>query len=178
MNVRNTSLHGVHLVGLDSFRDARGLFVRAFCDRDFASAGLHARWMQTNVSCTVQRGMLRGLHFQRPPSDEIKLIQCLTGTVYDVIVDLRPDSPSYARWEAFVLSANSTVAVYAPAGCAHGFQCLTDDCRLLYHMSTEYVPALSAGVRWDDPDLAITWPLEKPILSERDAAMPTLAELL
>jgi dTDP-4-dehydrorhamnose 3,5-epimerase len=177
MNVRETSLSGVHLIDLDSFRDERGLFVRAFCATTFEAAGLNGRWVQTNVSCTARRGMLRGLHFQRAPGEEIKLIECLTGAVHDVIVDLRQNSPSYGRWEAFELAADRPIAVYAPAGCAHGFQCLTDDCRLLYHMSTAYVAELSAGVRWNDPDLAIIWPVKEPALSDRDASLPTLAEI-
>lgn len=176
MQARPTRLAGVHLVDLDSFRDERGHFVRAFCSAAFEAFGLHADWVQTNVSCTSRRGMLRGLHFQRPPAGEIKLIECLTGSVYDVIVDLRRDSPTYGQWEAFDLSADRPVAVYAPVGCAHGFQCLTDDCRLLYHMSTAYVPELSAGVRWNDPKLAIPWPIATPMVSDRDAALPMFAE--
>jgi len=177
MTVREAGLVGVLLIDLESFHDVRGMFVRAFCADAFVSAGLNATWVQTNVSQTARRGMLRGLHFQRPPSAEIKLIQCVRGSVYDVIVDVRRGSPSFGLWEAFELDATSPLAIYVPEGFAHGFQCVTDDCCLLYHMSTGYVPSLSAGVRWNDPDLAIPWPVDIPLLSERDASLPLLAEL-
>lgn len=177
MKIRPTRLAGVHVLELDCFRDSRGVFVRTFCRDAFTESGLNASWLQTNVSLTKHRGMLRGLHFQKAPAGEIKLIECLTGVIFDVIVDLRRESPSYGLWEAFELSGDQPTAIYAPAGCAHGFQCLSDDCRVLYHMSVAYDARLSSGVRWNDPTLGVTWPLEGPTLSERDALLPMLSEL-
>lgn len=118
--------------------------------------------------------MIRGLHYQAEPSPEIKLIQCLAGAVFDVLVDLRKSSPAFGRWESFELNGQAHRSLYVPGGLAHGFQCLTDDCQLFYQMSEFYYPELARGIRWDDPSLKISWPIPDPILSERDQNLPCL----
>ena len=128
-------------------------------------------------SATSVRGMLRGMHFQKDPSPEIKLVQCVTGVIQDVVVDVRKDSPTFGRWLAYELSERNHRALYIPAGFAHGFQCLSDDCRVSYQMSSAYDASLTGGVRWDDPDLAIEWPLSNPMVSERDSQLPALSHI-
>jgi dTDP-4-dehydrorhamnose 3,5-epimerase len=121
--------------------------------------------------------MLRGLHWQAEPQPEIKLIRCTRGRVWDVVVDVRPESPTFGRWEAFDLTPENGIQLYVPAGFAHGFQCLTDDVEMSYLMSDFYVPDLARGIRWDDPQVAIPWPVANPILSPRDRDLPALADL-
>jgi len=163
-------LEGAVLVDAEPREDGRGLFARTFCCEEFAALGLCNRFVQCNTSYNARRGTLRGLHFQAAPHEEIKLVRCTQGTILDVIVDLRPASPSFRRWAAVELSAGNRRALYVPAGFAHGFQTLTDAAEVFYQMSEGYVPGLARGVRWDDPAFAISWPVEPPILSERDAA--------
>jgi dTDP-4-dehydrorhamnose 3,5-epimerase len=122
------------------------------------------------LSYNDKRGTLRGMHFQRPPKPEIKVVRCLRGAVYDVLLDLRPDSPTYLKHEAFELTADNRDALYVPEGIAHGFQTLTDDAEMFYQMSEFYVPTLNDGVRWNDPAFQIEWPIEDPILSDKDKA--------
>jgi len=177
VKIKDTELPGVCLLDLEPAEDARGYLVRMFCESTFASRGLNTTWVQTNLSRTLSRGMLRGLHYQRPPMAEVKLIQCVTGAVYDVIVDVRRSSPTFGRWLGIELSEQNHTAIYVPEGYAHGFQCLVDDCRIHYHMSSPYSAALAAGVRWDDPLLGIPWPLAISAVSERDATLPFLAEI-
>lgn len=156
--------------------DERGWLARTFCADEFTRAGLNTVWPQANAVQTLRRGTLRGLHWQTEPHPEIKLIRCTRGRVWDVVVDVRPDSPTFGQWEAFDLTPENGTQVYVPAGFAHGFQCLTDDVEMTYLMSDVYVAGLARGVRWDDPQLAIPWPVTDPILSTRDRGLPTLAE--
>jgi dTDP-4-dehydrorhamnose 3,5-epimerase len=121
--------------------------------------------------------MIRGLHYQADPKPEVKLIRCSAGAVYDVVVDIRNDSPTFGKWEAFELNGQNRRMLYVPGGVAHGFQCLTDNCELFYHMSESYYPELARGIRWNDPDVAVQWPISSPALSERDDALPFLASL-
>lgn len=177
MTFHETELPGLVLIEPAAAADSRGYFLRTFCTESFAANSLITEWPQTNLSYTSRRGTLRGLHFQRDPAPEIKLIQCLTGRILDVIVDLRKGSATYGKWLSFELSEENHRMLYVPGGFAHGFQCLEDDCRVSYMMSESYVPGLAAGVRWNDPDLAIAWPIDDPHVSERDAGLPLLAEL-
>ena len=163
-----TRIPGVYVVELERKQDERGFFARSYCEREFAELGLVTRFVQCNVSFNARRGTLRGMHLQLGPSPEIKLVRCTGGAAMDVVVDLRPNSPTYCQWERFELSAENRRAVYVPAGIAHGFQALVDDTELFYQMSEFYNPALAAGVRWNDPAFGIEWPLSNPILSERD----------
>jgi dTDP-4-dehydrorhamnose 3,5-epimerase len=167
-----TRIPGAWRIELERRQDDRGFFARSFCEREFADRGLAIRYPQCNISYNKARGTLRGMHFQRPPEPEIKVVRCLRGSVYDVILDLRPDSSSYLRWEAFELTEDNRNALYIPEGCAHGFQTLTDDAELFYQMGAFYAPDCNDGVRWDDPAFGIAWPLADPILSDKDRSYP------
>jgi dTDP-4-dehydrorhamnose 3,5-epimerase len=177
MTFHKTELAGLVLIEPAAASDSRGYFLRTFCAESFAANSLNTVWTQTNLSYTARRGTLRGLHFQRDPASEIKLIQCLSGHILDVIVDLRKGSSTYGKWLSFELSEENHRILYVPGGFAHGFQCLEDNCRVSYMMSEPYVPELAAGVRWNDPDLAITWAIPDPHVSQRDTELPLLSEL-
>jgi dTDP-4-dehydrorhamnose 3,5-epimerase len=176
MKFTETDLAGVWMIDLEPIEDERGFFARTYCEREFAAYGLNTRWPQSNLSKTLRAGMLRGLHFQAEPLPEIKLIRCAAGAIHDVLVDVRPESPSYGQWQAFELTGENRTLLYVPGGYAHGFQSLTDNTEVFYQMSTFYVADLARGIRWDDPDLAIRWPIPNPFLSERDRSLPTLNE--
>jgi len=168
---------GLWSIALTPYDDDRGFLARTYCEREFGDHGLNTVWPQHTLTLTRRRGMLRGLHFQANPAPEIKLVRCLTGEISDAVVDLRPGSPTFGRAKCFVLSAANGRALYIPAGFAHGFQCLTDDVRLLYLMSSDYDRALSRGIRWNDPGIAIRWPIAGPALSDRDVDLPYLDQL-
>ena len=163
-------LSGAFIVDLERREDERGFFARTFCRDEFLARGLAAEFVQCNTSFNARSGTLRGLHFQRAPHEEIKLVRCTTGIVLDVIVDLRPESPTFCQSEAIELSAENRRALYIPGGFAHGFQTLADNSEILYQMAEPYYPAAAAGVRWDDPAFRIAWPIRPPILSVKDAA--------
>jgi dTDP-4-dehydrorhamnose 3,5-epimerase len=163
---------GAWRIALDKRADDRGFFARSFCEREFAEHGLATHYPQCNVSYNRARGTLRGMHFQRPPKPEVKVVRCVRGAVYDVILDLRPQSSMYLRWEAFALDENNHESLYIPEGCAHGFQTLTDDVELHYQMGAFYAPEYNGGFRWDDPAFKINWPDLNPILSDRDRGYP------
>jgi dTDP-4-dehydrorhamnose 3,5-epimerase len=177
MKFTPTSLAGVWLVELELREDERGFLARTYCDHEFAAHGLNACWPQCNLTLTRQRGMIRGMHFQRDPKPEIKLIRCAAGAIYDVLVDVRRNSPTFGNWEGFELTGANRRQLYVPGGIAHGFQCLTDNCEVFYMMSEFYAPELAAGLRWNDPQVGIRWPIENPTLSERDRGLPLLSEL-
>lgn len=177
MKFHSTSLPGVWLIELEPRKDERGYLARTYCEKEFVEHGLNTRWVQCNSTLTRKRGMLRGLHYQAEPRGEIKLIRCLSGVIFDVVLDVRPGLPTFGQWESFELSEERQSQLYVPAGFAHGFQCLTESCSLLYHMSEFYVPELSRGVRWSDPDANIVWAIANPQLSPRDACLPLLADL-
>jgi dTDP-4-dehydrorhamnose 3,5-epimerase len=165
-------LAGVWTLELDLREDDRGFLARTYCENEFAAHSLNTRWPQCNLTLTRHKGMIRGLHYQAPPKPEIKLIRCCAGAVWDVLIDIRPDSPTRGQWQAFELNARNRLTLYVPAGVAHGFQCLTDDCELFYQMSEFYHADLARGIRWNDPSLNIPWPLPNPILSDRDRNLP------
>jgi dTDP-4-dehydrorhamnose 3,5-epimerase len=177
MRFSASSLAGVWLIDLELRQDDRGFFARSYCDREFSAHELNTSWPQCNVSFTRRRGMVRGMHFQAEPKPEIKLVRCTAGAVLDVVVDVRRGSPSYGKWEAFELTALNRRALYIPAGFAHGFQCLADDCEMFYQMSEVYFPELARGLRWNDPAVGIAWPIADAVLSDRDQGLPLLAEL-
>lgn len=172
MIFKPTPIAGAWLISLEVQADARGFFARSFCEREFAAHGLTRRFVQCNLSYNARRGTLRGMHFQRRPGSEAKIVRCVRGAAYDVVVDLRPKSATYRRWTAFELTPENRDCVYIPDGCAHGFQTLSDGTELFYHMSEFYAPELSDGVRWNDPAFGIDWPLPDPILSDRDRSYP------
>ena len=174
MRIEPLALQGAAAIRLDRYADRRGFFARSFCRDSFAAAGLHADYPQHNTSFNSCAGTLRGLHFQGAPHEEVKLISCTRGAIFDVIVDLRPGSPTYGQWHAAELSATNGDAVYAPAGFAHGFQTLCDDCEVRYLMGANFVDAAAGGIRFDDPRLGIPWPSPVTTISERDLALPLL----
>jgi dTDP-4-dehydrorhamnose 3,5-epimerase len=163
---------GVVTVEIERHRDARGHFARCWCAEAFAAAGIAFLPVQSNLSHTRRRGTLRGLHFQAPPHAEAKLVRCVRGSVFDVVVDLRPESPTHAAWYGVELSRANGRALFIPEGCAHGFQTLSPGTELLYLMGAAYAPAAARGVRWNDPAFAIDWPMPPQRLSARDAAYP------
>jgi dTDP-4-dehydrorhamnose 3,5-epimerase len=170
-----TSLPGVWLIDLELREDERGFLARTYCENEFSEHGLNTRWPQSNLTLTRRRGMIRGMHFQAEPKPEIKLIRCAAGRIFDVLVDVRRDSASFGRWEGFELTEENRRTLYVPGGIAHGFQCLTDNCQVFYQMSEFYFPELARGLRWDDPQVAITWPVPNPLLSDRDRNLPILS---
>lgn len=175
MRFEELPLQGAFLVHWEPLRDERGFFARTWCEEEFAARGLEARTVQVNLSHNVRRGTLRGLHYQAAPHAEAKVVTCLRGALWDVVVDLREGSPTRRRWHAVELRAGAPRSLYVPKGFAHGFQTLEDDTLLLYQMSDFYHPASARGVRWDDPSLAIPWPqVPPPEISERDRAHPLL----
>jgi len=175
MKFLRTPLAGAWLIELEPHGDERGFFARTFCAREFEQAGLASAFVQCNVSLNVQRGTLRGLHYQRPPAAEIKLVRCTAGAILDVIVDLRPESATYRQHYAVELNARNRRALYVPELFAHGFQTLEDQTEVFYQMSAFYAPALAAGLRPSDPKLGIAWPLPVSCLSEKDQQWPLLS---
>jgi dTDP-4-dehydrorhamnose 3,5-epimerase len=165
---------GAFRIEPEPIEDERGLFARVWCEAEFARAGIPMRSLQENVGFSPRRGTLRGLHFQVAPDLEAKLVRCTRGAVYDVIVDLRPDSAAYRRWQATELTAESRRSVYVPPLCAHGYLTLSDDAEVLYAASVPYSAPSARGVRWDDPHLAIDWPAPVVIVSHRDRTWPLL----
>jgi dTDP-4-dehydrorhamnose 3,5-epimerase len=175
MRFHPTKLAGAYVIEPEPREDERGLFARTYCRDEFAAHGLNTTWVQCNVSYNRLRGTLRGMHWQAEPHGEVKLVRCTRGAAFDVIADLRPDSPTYRQWVGVELTADDRRAVYIPAGVAHGFQTLTDDTELFYQMSEFYYPGLASGARWDDPALGIEWPqAERRIIAERDRSFPDL----
>jgi dTDP-4-dehydrorhamnose 3,5-epimerase len=163
-----TGIAGAWLITPEFRFDARGFFARTFCMQEFEAQGLASRFVQCNISRNTHRGTLRGMHFQADPHAETKLVRCCRGAIYDVIADLRKDSPTYRKWAAFELTEANCRALYVAAGLAHGFQTLADESEMFYQMGEFYYPELARGIRWNDPAFGIEWPIANPILSDRD----------
>ena len=174
MIFHETGLSGCHLIEPQPVSDERGFFARTFCADEFASQGLDFRVVQGSVSYNRRRGTLRGLHYQASPAAEAKLVRCTRGQIWDVAADLRPDSATFARWFAVVLTAENHLAVLLPEGVAHGFITLEDHAEVAYQISMAFRPECARGVRWDDPTLQIRWPAAPSVISERDADLPWL----
>ncbi|WP_017671912.1 dTDP-4-dehydrorhamnose 3,5-epimerase [Blastomonas sp. AAP53] len=169
MKLLPTAITGAMVVEVDAHMDERGLFARTFCADVFGAHGLATHFPQCNTSQNPQRGTLRGLHYQAAPKEEAKLVRATRGRAFDVAVDLRPASDSYLQWVSVELDADRRNAFYIPAGCAHGFLTLSDDCEIFYMMSESHAPDLGRSVRWDDPAFSIDWPSPPLIMNERDA---------
>ncbi len=169
-------LQGAYEIRLNRREDERGFFARTYCDAEFASHGLNTTWVQMNVSMSRETGTLRGLHFQRGPAAEVKLIRCLRGRAFDVILDLRDGSDTYGALFSLVLDQGALNAIYVPKGFAHGFQTLTPDTELQYLHSTAYAPGYEGGINPLDPELSIDWPLPVAVMSDRDRNLPALRE--
>jgi dTDP-4-dehydrorhamnose 3,5-epimerase len=167
-----TPLPGAWLIDPERWEDHRGFFARMWCQREFEARGLNPRLVQCNISFNKKRGTLRGMHYQAHPWQEDKLVRCTMGAVYDVIIDLRRDSPTFRRHHAVVLSAENRRVLYVPQGFAHGFQTLADNTEVFYQMSEFHAREAVRGVRWNDPAFDIRWPLADPILSDRDRTCP------
>ena len=176
MIFRRAALADVIVIEPERIEDERGHFARTWCRDAFAEHGIAADFVQCNTSYNHRRGTLRGLHFQSPPHGEGKLIRCTRGRVFDVAVDVRPGSATRGAWCATELSAGNGRMVYIPAGFAHGFQTLEDASELFYQMSAAHAPEAARGIRWDDPEIGIDWPIPDPIMSERDRRNPLLSD--
>ena len=173
MRFTETPLAGAYVIDVEPHADERGAFARTFCAEEFAAHGLDARVAQASISFNRRAGTLRGMHYQAAPHGEAKLIRCTAGAIFDVIVDLRPDSPTYTRHFGVVLTPADRRALYVPVGFAHGFQTLADDSEVLYQMSHPYAPQSARGVRWNDPAFGIVWPqTSERIMNERDRSYP------
>jgi dTDP-4-dehydrorhamnose 3,5-epimerase len=167
-----TKLKGAFIIKPERLEDGRGFFARAWCQREFEVHGLDSRLAQCNISFNRRKGTLRGMHYQAVPCEEAKLVRCTMGAIYDVILDLRPDSPTFKRWVPVELTADNHCMLYIPKGLAHGFQTLVDNTEVFYQMSEFYQPTSARGVRWDDPAFEIEWPLPDPIMSDKDRSYP------
>jgi dTDP-4-dehydrorhamnose 3,5-epimerase len=169
---KETPLQGACLIEPERLEDARGFFARTFCMAEFKAHGLNPHVVQCSVSVSLNRGTLRGMHYQVAPHDETKLVRCTRGAIYDVIVDLRPESPTYLKHLAVELSEENRLELYVPGQFAHGFVTLKENTEVFYQMSEFFTPAAATGVRWNDPAFGIPWPVGDPILSDRDRQWP------
>ncbi len=171
-----TKLKGVYVIDLEKVEDERGFFARTFDEKEFEARGLNARWVQCNISFNKKKGTLRGMHYQAAPYQEAKLVRCTMGALYDVIVDLRPDSPTFKQWAGVELSADNRRMLYIPEGFAHGFQTLIDNTEISYQMSECHHPESAKGVPWDDPAFQIEWPFSQLICSGKDRGWPPFGQ--
>jgi dTDP-4-dehydrorhamnose 3,5-epimerase len=174
LKISETSLAGAYVIQPELLTDERGFFARTFCRAEFARLDLDTQIEQCNISFNVKKGTLRGLHYQIAPHAETKIVRCTMGAMYDVVVDLRPGSPTLHQWIAVELNAHNRTMLYIPKGFAHGFQTLADNTEVLYQMSTPYVAEAARGILWDDPLLAVQWPLPSHTISEKDRTYPLL----
>lgn len=172
MTFHETKLAGVFEIHLEPRTDDRGFFARSWCQEEFQSHGLNSRLAQCSVSFNTRKGTLRGMHYQAAPFPEAKVVRCTQGAIYDVVVDLRPQSPTFKDWIGVNLTAANRYMLYVPEGCAHGFLTLEDETEILYQISEFYRAELSQGVRWNDPAFQIIWPAKVETISERDRTYP------
>jgi dTDP-4-dehydrorhamnose 3,5-epimerase len=163
---------GAWLIDIERLGDERGFFARTWCQRELTAQGLDAEIAQESTSWNLHKGTTRGLHFQRPPHEEVKIVRCTRGAIFDVIVDIRPDSPTFRSWQGVELSADNRRAFYIPKGCAHGFQTLANETEVAYLISAFYAPEAAAGIRYNDPAFGISWPLPAAIISDNDRRWP------
>ncbi len=163
-----TRLAGAYIIDLDCIHDERGFFARAWCKKEFDAHGLNPNLVQCNLSYNAKRGTLRGMHYQVAPHEEAKLVSCISGSIYDVIIDLRDKSLTYGQWQAFELSAENHRMLYIPEGFAHGFQTLEDETSVFYQMSDFYHSECARGIKWDDLKISIAWPINEKIISDKD----------
>jgi len=173
-----TELSGAFIIEPERLEDSRGFFARISCSKEFEENGLVSRFVQTSIAFNHRRGTLRGMHLQVAPHEEVKTVRCTAGSIYDVIVDLRPDSSTYRAWIGVDLSAENRRTLYVPKGFAHGYQTLEDGAEVYYEMSEYFAPESARGIRWDDPSIAIRWPdAEDRVISDKDRQLPYLATL-
>jgi len=172
MEFIETKLKGAFLVSIRKIEDRRGFFARGWCEEELASHGLTAHMVQLNVAFSSTKGTLRGLHYQAPPYQEAKLVRCTRGAIFDVMVDLRPESPTHRQWFGAELSADNALMLYVPEGFAHGYQTLVDNTEMYYLTSARYAADAASGVRYNDPAFDISWPLAVSVISDADAGWP------
>lgn len=173
MTFKETSISGAYLVDLKRIEDDRGFFARAWSSKEFAEMGLATSFPDMNFSLSLRKGTIRGFHFQTPPYEEAKFIRCTRGALFEVMIDLRPESPTYLQWAGFEILASAYQALYVPAGCARGVQTLEDHSEMLYMASACYQPGAEAGIRWDDPFFGVEWPdVGQRIVSDKDQSWP------
>ena len=168
MNLNKTGFSGVFLIEIEKLKDDRGFFARTFDSNFFEDNGLISKFVQSSISYNIQKGTLRGIHYQIDPYAETKLISCINGKIFDVLIDLRPDSKTFKKWQSFELDSKHYSSLYVPEGIAHGFQTLEDNSVLSYQISNIYKPEFSRGIRWNDPFFNIDWPLEVSEISKKD----------
>lgn len=173
MKFKAAPLKGVFVIDIDRNEDERGFFARAWCQQEFQDHGINADFVQANLALSKKRGTLRGMHLQLPPYAEGKLVRCIQGAVFDAIIDLRIDSPTYKQWFGLELSSENGKALFVPERFAHGYQSLVDNTMTFYHVTQFYAPEFESGIRWDDPAFGIQWPVtENPVVSEKDRHWP------
>lgn len=174
---KETNVKGAFLIEPEKFEDHRGFFARSFSQTEFLDHGLRAQFVEAGISFNLRASTVRGMHYQAAPNAQAKLVRCTQGAIYDALIDLRPDSPTYKQWFAHELSAQNRLMLYIPEGCAHGFQTLVDEAEVFYQLSAGYAPASERGVRWNDPAFGITWPMtEGVIMNDRDRNYPDFKE--
>ncbi len=176
MKFVETPLAGAYVVEVERRGDDRGYFARAWCETEFAELGLANRFVQVNMSGSVEAGTLRGFHYQVTPHSEDKFVRCIAGSVFDVAIDMRPESDTYKQWFGVELTADNKKAFFVPAGFAHGYQTLEPDTELMYQVSAFYAPDAERGLRWDDPTFDVEWPIDEPILSDKDKVWPDFVD--
>ena len=176
MKFVSTELEGVYTIEIEKFEDERGFFARAWCAKEFEAAGMNPNLVQGNISYCGHRGTLRGMHYQAAPYEEAKCVRCTRGAIYDVCIDLRPESPSFLKWTGVELSAQNHRLIYIPEGFAHGYVTLVDNTEIFYLVSQYYAPEYERGVRWDDKRFSIDWPITDVIISEKDKTWPDFKE--
>ena len=177
MIFKDTKLSGVFVVELEALEDERGFFARSWCAREFEEHGLQTRFVQSNISFNKNKGTLRGMHYQAAPHPEVKLVRCTRGAIFDVVIDLRPDSPTFTQWISITLTADNHMSAYIPKGFAHGFQSLEDCSEVFYQMSEFFAPECARGVRWNDPAFGIKWPPGERTISKKDQGYPDFKSL-
>ncbi len=169
-----TKLKGAYLIDIQKLEDERGFFARTWCEHEMADHGIDMHIVQANTSLNLKKGTLRGMHFQKSPYEEAKLVRCIRGSIYDVIVDLRTESPTFKKWFGVELTADNYKMIYIPERFAHGFITLEDNSEITYMMSQFYTPGYEAGFRWNDPAINIQWPMNAVVISEKDRNLPEL----
>ena len=178
MIIKERKFKGVFEIQLEPHEDKRGFFMRVYDDKIFKKHGIHRDWVQENYSLSVEKDIIRGMHFQFPPHSETKLVRVISGEIYDVFIDLRKSSPTFGKWDSIKLSADNKKMIYIPRGFAHGFCTLTKNSELIYKMDNYYTPTGVGIIRWNDSDLGIDWPVNDPILSEKDSKAKSFREFI
>jgi len=178
MIIKERRFKGVFEIQLEPRQDKRGFFMRVYDEEIFKKQGIHKNWVQENHSLSIEKGIIRGMHFQFPPHTEAKLVRVTRGEIYDVFIDLRKGSLTFGQWDSIKLSADNREMIYIPRGFAHGFCTLTKNCEVIYKVDNYYALDSEGIIRWDDPDLAINWPVNNPVLSEKDSKAKTFRDFI